>query len=224
MQIVFMVLSDHAALMLVPSMPPPPAVPPDGQPPLDPQTAMRNPSDASCLSLSEKARALAGRPACVGNVAARQPQVIRAMLVVLVGKSVCRCLRAVPRCAVDSVCLLGDLMLRCRIQPPPPTPTLGRALSMYDASRDKRFQPMTTSCPTQLPGGRHREKQHVFSGEHRQKRGNMFSAACLEHRNALSSSSKVVHIKKRFSSSDNSHSTFEICFQDASYSSTEKCI
>ena len=70
MQIVFMVLSDHAALMLVPSMPPPPAVPPDGQPPLDPQTAMRNPSDASCLSLSEKAHALAGRPACVGNVAA----------------------------------------------------------------------------------------------------------------------------------------------------------
>ena len=116
MQIVFMVLSDHAALMLVPSMPPPPAVPPDEQPHLDPQTAMRNPSDASCPSLSEKAHALAGRPACVGNVMApiqmnspaRQPQVIRAMLVVLVGKSVCRCLRAVPRCAVNSVCLLAS--------------------------------------------------------------------------------------------------------------------
>ena len=43
---------------------------------------------------------------------------------------------------------------------------------------------------------RHREKQHVFSGEHRQKRGNLFSAACSEHRNACPHRQKLSISKK----------------------------
>ena len=125
---------------------------------------MRHPSDASCLSLSEKAHALAGRPACVENVTA--PIQINSSRTQATSNP------SDARCIGWQVCLqmpLGCPAVRSGLCVPPwgsqvtlplpatafsPAPTLGRAFSMYDARRDKRFQPMTTSCPSQLPGGR----------------------------------------------------------------------